>query len=106
MQVEVSLVVAGLSLLLSAYLGINNLKKSNKKDVADDTMSITTVIVKLENISNNISEIKADMRQINIDEKNQSLKIAKMEQQIKALEKSVFANRTTMVEGAEIYHEN
>lgn len=56
-----SLIIAGLCLFFTVFQGIVNMKRNNKADVKADTTDMTTVIIKLENISTGIAEIKSDM---------------------------------------------
>ena len=55
-----SLIIAGLCLFFTVFR-IVNMKRNNKADVKADTTDMTTVIIKLENISTGIAEIKSDM---------------------------------------------
>lgn len=67
MTIEVALLISGISLAFALYSGITNLKRSARKDTAEDTAQLTTVIVKLENIGVGISEIKAEMKNVKND---------------------------------------
>lgn len=93
MTIEVSLVIAAISLAFGIYQGISNMKRNNKSDTANDTAQLTTVIVKLENISKDTGEIKTDIRGVKADLRNLSDRLIKCEQQIKVLNNAVFNNR-------------
>ena len=69
------------------------MKRNNKSDTANDTAQLTTVIVKLENISKDTGEIKTDIRGVKADLRNLSDRLIKAEQQIKVLNNAVFNNR-------------
>ena len=73
-----ALIISGLS-LIRAY------SKDNKGNTSD----LTTVIVKLENISGDIAEIKKDIRSVKEDLKDHGERIAKAEQKIEALERMI-----------------
>ena len=60
MTLELSIVISVLSVSFALYSGISNLKRNDKKDTAQ----LTTVIVKLENIGDGVSEIKSDMKNV------------------------------------------
>lgn len=59
------------------------------KDSKNNSAELTTVIVKLENIGSDITEIKKDMRSVKADVREHGEKIAKLEQKIAALEQLV-----------------
>lgn len=61
LTIEIALVISAGSLAFALYQGISNMKRSHKTDSQKDASQMTTVIVKLENISSGIAEIKADM---------------------------------------------
>lgn len=64
MTLELSILISVISVSFALYSGISNLKRNNRKDTAEDAAQLTTVIVKLENIGDGVSEIKADMKNV------------------------------------------
>lgn len=64
MTLELSIVISVISVSFALYSGISNLKRNGKKDTAEETAQLTTVIVKLENIGDGVAEIKADMKNV------------------------------------------
>ena len=60
MPIEITQLVSILSLLIAAFALARNLKLDTKSDQTE----LTTVIVKLENINDNIKEVKIDMKDI------------------------------------------
>lgn len=56
---------------------------------------MTTVIVKLEKIGDDIKEIKSDMRDLKDVIQNHAERLVKIEQQLKVLNKTVFKDETT-----------
>ena len=58
MTLELSIVISVISVSFALYSGISNLKRNGKKDTAEETAQLTTVIVKLENIGDGVAEIK------------------------------------------------
>jgi methylaspartate ammonia-lyase len=66
------------------------MKRNAKSDNRQDASELTTVIVKLENIGDGVSEIKSDLKNVKDDIKEFSEWKATATQQIKALEKTVF----------------
>lgn len=90
MTVEIALVISAISLGFAIYSGVQNLKRNNKQDAKSDSAQLTTVIVKLENIGNDINEIKTDLRDVKDDIRNHSDRLVRLEQQMKVLNKTVF----------------
>lgn len=93
MTVEVALVISGISFAFSIYQGMATMKRNNKQDAQTDSAQLTTVIVKLENIGNDISEIKADLRGVKEDLKDLTARLIRAEQQLKVLNNAVFGSR-------------
>ena len=93
LTIEVALVISGISLAFALYSGISNLKRNNKNDAKSESAQLTTVIVKLENIGNDINEIKSDLRDVKDDIKDHSQRLVAVEQQVKVLNNAVFKNR-------------
>lgn len=63
MPIEVTQLVSVLSFLVAAFALGRNLKS----DVKSDQTELTTVIVKLETINDNIKEVKVDMKDVKSD---------------------------------------
>ena len=68
------------------------MKRNNKNDTKAETSQLTTVIVKLENIGNDITEIKSNLRDVKDDIKNHGERLVKVEQEIQVLNNAVFGN--------------
>lgn len=62
MTIELMSLVTILSVGFAIFSGIVNLRRNNKSDVQKDTSEMTTVLVKLENIQTNLTEIKNEFR--------------------------------------------
>lgn len=78
-------IIAAGALLVSALALIRSFSKDSK----GNTTEMTTVIVKLETIGNDIAEIKKDMRSVKADLREHGERITRAEQKIDALEKIV-----------------
>lgn len=70
MTVEVALVISALSLIFAVYSGVTSLKRTARNDDKKEASELTTVIVKLETISNGVSEIKNEMGNMKSDMKD------------------------------------
>ena len=95
MTIEVALLISVISVAFGIWSGVTNIKRNEKNDTKADTTELTTVIVKLENIGNDISEIKNDMKNVKDDMKDMNIRLVKMEQQVKVLNKAVFKDDKT-----------
>lgn len=92
MTVEVAIVISAISLVFAIISGVSNMKRSARTDDRKDASELTTVIVKLENIGNDIKDIKTDLRDVKADIQIHAEKLVKLEQQVKVLNKTVFKN--------------
>ena len=90
MAIEPTIFIAFASLVISLIIAVFNIWRANKADNKEDSAQLTTVIVKLESISDDTKEIKGDLRDVKSDLKDHSERLVRAEQQIKALEKNVF----------------
>lgn len=75
--------------LCALVISFVSLLRGFGKDTKNNSVEMTTVIVKLENIGNDITEIKKDIRSVKADVREHGEKIAKLEQKIAALERLV-----------------
>ena len=90
MNVSLSLLISVLSLVLSFAVGVTGIRRNRRNDDRADSAQLTTVIVKLESIGKDVSEMKTDLRGVRDDVKNHGERIIKLEQQIKVLNHTVF----------------
>lgn len=87
MTINPSILIACASLFISAFFGILNVKRNLKKDDKKDASELTTVIVKLENIGNGITEIKSEMSNLKNDIKEDRERIIRLEESAKQAHK-------------------
>lgn len=87
MTVEVALVISVLSVGFGIWSGLSNVKRNEKNDTKADTSQLTTVIVKLENIGNGITEIKSEMTNVKEEQKESRERIIKVEESAKQAHK-------------------
>lgn len=69
MTIEIGILISVISISFAIYSGLKNIKRNDSKDIKNDAATMTTVIVKLENISTGISEIKSEVQSIKADQK-------------------------------------
>lgn len=93
MTVELAVIISIISLGFGIYSGVANLKRNSRNDTKMDQSQLTTVIVKLENIGNDISEMKSDLRDAKEDLKNHSERLVKIEQKVKVLNNAIFGRK-------------
>ena len=67
MQIEVTVLISAISLLIAFIVAIVNIRDRNSNTDRESASQITTLIVKLENIADGINEIKSDMRNVKSD---------------------------------------
>lgn len=89
MTIEVALIISAVSLGFGLYQGISNMKRNQKADSQKDASQMTTVIVKLENISNGITEIKTEFNGMKSEVKDLRDKVIMNEQSLKSAWKQI-----------------
>ena len=77
---HIPILISGIALLFSAYQFV----KASEKE---DTTQITTVLIKLESISDGIAEIKADMKNVKNDIRQIYERLAQVEASAKSAHK-------------------
>lgn len=85
MTIEVAILISGVSLAFAVYQGVTNMKRNQTADDKNEASQLTTVIVKLESISNGISEIKNEMNNIKSDIKDDHERLVKVEESAKSM---------------------
>ena len=60
-------IISVISLIVAAVVGFTNIKRNQNTDNRQAQAEMTTVIVKLETLNNNVSEMKADVRNTRTD---------------------------------------
>ena len=90
--VFITITVSIIALVISAVSVFTNMRRANKKDDKDASAQMTTVIVKLENIGDDIKDVKTDVRELRGDMINHTERLAAIEQKVRALDKAVFGS--------------
>ena len=96
MTIELALVISGLSLAFGIWQGISSVRRNNRRDDRNEAAQLTTVIVKLENISSGVNEIKNEINNVKNDIKESREKIIRLEESVKQAHK-----RIDQIEGRE-----
>ena len=86
-MIDISYLVSFASLAVAVYVAISNSRRAKTKDDRNDASSLTTVIVKLENISDGVTEIKRDMSAVKNDIQSLRDRVLECELKIKELKK-------------------
>lgn len=90
--VFITITVSIIALVISAVSVFTNMRRANKKDDKNASAQMTTVIVKLENIGDDIKDVKTDVRELRGDMINHTERLAAIEQKVRALDKAVFGS--------------
>ena len=86
-EMGIALVISALSLIFGVYSGINSIQRKNRSDSRRDASEMTMVIVKLEDISSGISEIKTDLSNVKGDIKEITERLIVAEQSVRQAHK-------------------
>ena len=88
-MIEVTLVISFISLAFAMYAGINTLIRNRRMEDKKDASELTTVIVKLEGISRDTSEIKNDLKDVKQDVKKHDELIIRIDESLKSAWKAI-----------------
>ena len=83
-MIDVSVLLSVISVVIAAAVAVKNIKRSNASDNRQEAANLTTLIVKLENISDGVNEIKSDMRNMKSDIQDLRDRLIRVEQSDKS----------------------
>jgi len=90
-MIDISTLLSVLSVAIAGIVLLLNWKKGNKAENQKEATEITTVIVKLENISNDTKEIKNELRNVRNEVGELRERVIVAEQAAKSLHRRVDA---------------
>ena len=83
-MVDLSMLISVISVVIAAIVAITTIRRNNASDDRQAASNLTTLIVKLENISEGVNEIKSDMRNMKSDIQDLRDRLIKVEQSDKS----------------------
>ena len=83
MEIEIALLISGVTLAFGIYSGMRSIKRHARKESRKESADMTMVIVKLEGISAGIAEIKTDLNSVKGDIKELRERLIVVEQSVK-----------------------
>ncbi|MBO5883607.1 MAG: hypothetical protein J6Q78_04305 [Clostridia bacterium] len=83
MNSESLLILTALSLVFGIYSGVSSARRGERRDNRQDASDMTRVMVKLEDISVGISEIRSELNNVKGDLKEQTERLIVAEQSLK-----------------------
>jgi peptidoglycan hydrolase CwlO-like protein len=89
LTIELALLFSGVSVAAALFFGISNLKRNEEKDAREEAAQMTTVIVKLETISNGVFEIKSELSAVKEDVKENGERLTRCEESVKQAHKRI-----------------
>lgn len=84
MQVDLSTIISVVSVTVAVIVMVTNIKRNSSRDNRQEASNLTTLIVKLENISEGVNEIKSDMRNMKSDIQDLRDRLIRVEQSDKS----------------------
>ena len=87
MQVEITILLSFVSVCVAGVVAVTSIRRNKATDDKKEASSMTTLIVKLENIGDGVNEIKADMRNMRTDMQNLRERLVIVEQSTKSANK-------------------
>ena len=89
MSVEVALIISLTSAFFAIFFGVINMRRNQKADDKREQSDMTTVIVKLEAISSDTTEIKSDIKSLKEDVRNNRDNIIRIDESLKSAWKAI-----------------
>ena len=89
MTIELAVLLSIVSVAFAIYQGVTNLKRNNQIDTRNDVTQLTTVIVKLENISSGVTDIKNEISSIKTDLRETRERLVQLDQSVKIAHKRI-----------------
>ena len=98
MTVELSLLLSGISVAFAIFFGISSKSRNDKKDTEQETedraATHTLLMTKLENIADDVKDIKRDYRETNAEVQNLRERVIAVEQSLKSYHKRLDGIKT------------
>ena len=82
----IAIFISFFSLALSSVLGVASYRRAQKNDTQQDASVIATMLVKLETIGEDVSEIKQDTATMRLYERELNNRVTAIEQRLEYLE--------------------
>ena len=99
MTIEVALLISIISVAAAIIFGMASLRRNQRTDDKTEQDSMTRVIVKLENISADTSEIKNDIKSVKAEVRHNSEQIIRVDESLKSAWKKITEIDTRMKRG-------
>ena len=98
MTVELSLLLSGISVAFAIFFGISSKSRNDRKDTEQETenraATHTLLMTKLENIADDVKDIKRDYRETNEEVQNLRERVVAVEQSLKSYHKRLDGIKT------------
>lgn len=98
MTVELSLLLSGISVAFAIFFGISSKNRNDRKDTEQETedraATRTLLMTKLENIADDVKDIKRDYRETNAEVQNLRERVVVVEQSLKSYHKRLDGVKT------------
>lgn len=98
MTVEISLLLSGISVAFAIFFGISSKSRNDRKDTEQETedraTTHTLLMTKLENIGEDVKEIKRDNRETRSEVQNLRDRVVAVEQSLKSYHKRLDGGKT------------
>ena len=87
MTIELSLLLSGISVAFAIFFGISNKKRNDKKETEERAAANTLMMTKLENIADDVKDIKRDYKETREEVQNLHDRVLIVEQSLKSYHK-------------------
>lgn len=94
-MISVTIALSIFSVVFAAVSLFTTMRRNNKKDDGEEASRSATIISKLENIGDDVKDVKSDIREMRNDLRDHTARIIVLEQKIERLNESVFGNKNS-----------
>lgn len=84
MSIELTILLSVISVSTAVYFGLKRNRREEKADDQKEAVNMTTVVIKLENISNGVNEIKGELRGVREDVRDVRERQSRSEESLKS----------------------
>lgn len=89
MNIELTILISLISVSAALFFGLKSAKRLDKQDIESKAMENAKIIVKLNDIGNDVKDIKYDISTVKVDVKEIDKRLIKTEESLKAAWKRI-----------------
>lgn len=84
LEISTAIIISALSLGFSVFMGVKSNKRTDTKDIEERVKENTRINMKLDGITNNTAEIKAELSEMRKEINSHDTRLVKIEESVKS----------------------